>query len=281
MEIITGKTKLLGIIGDPIEHSLSPVMQNAAIKALGLDYVYIPFGLKTEDLAKAVTTFGAINLEGFNVTIPHKQTVMQFLQEISPLAQRVGATNTVWASQQGWSGTNTDVHGFLAPLKQLERQWSEVKPLVLGCGGAARAVVEGLSGLGCREIRVIGRNLEKLNQLQREWSEVKVYQWSELPPLIAESELLVNTTPLGMYPNLEESPLDDDLVKLIQPGAIAYDLIYTPRPTRWLLESQKRGAVIIDGLEMLINQGAIALEIWVQRPAPVDVMRQALLNYLY
>jgi shikimate dehydrogenase len=84
-----------------------------------------------------------------------------------------------------------------------------------------------------------------------------------------------------MYPNLEESPLDDDLVKLIQPGAIAYDLIYTPRPTRWLLESQKRGAVIIDGLEMLINQGAIALEIWVQRPAPVDVMRQALLNYLY
>ena len=281
MEIITGKTKLLGIIGDPVEHSLSPVMHNAGIKALGLDYVYIPLGLKTEDLAQAIATFRAINLEGFNVTIPHKQTVMQFLQEISPLAQRVGATNTVWASQQGWSGTNTDVHGFLAPLKQLERQWSEVKPLVLGCGGAARAVVEGLSGLGCREIRVIGRNLEKLNQLQREWSEVKVYQWSELLPLITESELLVNTTPLGMYPNVEESPLDDDLVKLMQPGAIAYDLIYTPRPTRWLLESQKQGALIIDGLEMLINQGAIALEMWVQRPAPVDVMRQALLNYLY
>jgi shikimate dehydrogenase len=281
MEIITGKTKLLGIIGDPIEHSLSPVMHNAAIKALGVDYVYIPLGLKTENLAKAIATFGAINLEGFNVTIPHKQTVMQFLQEISPLAQRVGATNTVWANQQGWNGTNTDVHGFLAPLKQLEREWSKIKPLVLGCGGAARAVVEGLSGLGCQEIRVVGRNLTKLNQLQSEWSQVRVYQWSELRELIAESELLVNTTPLGMYPNLEQSPLDDDLVKLIQPGAIAYDLIYTPRPTRWLVESQKQGTVIIDGLEMLINQGAIALEIWLQRPAPVDIMRQALLSYLY
>ncbi len=280
MQIITGKTKLLGVIGDPIEHSLSPVMHNAAIKALGVDYVYIPLGIKTEDLERAIATLGGLNLEGFNVTIPHKQRIMQFLDEVSPLAKRVGATNTVWRNQQGWSGTNTDVAGFLAPLKELERNWSEIKPLVLGYGGAARAVVEGLSGLGCQGIRVVGRNLEKLALFQKEWSQVEVYQWSDLPELISASELLVNTTPIGMYPQVQESPLDDDLVKSIQPGAIVYDLIYTPRPSKLLIQSQKQGAETIDGLEMLINQGAIALEIWLQQPVPVEVMRQALLNYL-
>lgn len=281
MQLITGKTKLLGIIGDPIEHSLSPVMHNAAIEALGVDYVYIPLAIKTEDLEGAIAAFQGMNLEGFNVTIPHKQRVMEFLDEVSPLAKKVGATNTVWANPEGWSGTNTDVAGFLAPLKLLERNWGEIKPLVLGYGGAARAVVEALSGLGCRQIRVIGRNLEKLAQFQKGWSQVEIYQWSELSELIADSELLVNTTPIGMYPHGQESPLEGDLIKLIQPGAIVYDLIYTPRPTKLLRESQQQGAVIIDGLEMLINQGAIALEIWLQRSVPVEVMRQALLNYLH
>ncbi|TVQ48206.1 MAG: shikimate dehydrogenase [Gloeocapsa sp. DLM2.Bin57] len=281
MQLITGKTKLLGVIGDPIEHSLSPVMHNAGIKALGVDYVYIPLAIKTEDLEGAIAAFRGMNLEGFNVTIPHKQRVMEFLDEVSPLAKKVGATNTVWANQEGWSGTNTDVAGFLAPLKLLERNWGEIKPLVLGYGGAARAVVEALSGLGCRQIRVVGRNLEKLAQFQKGWLQVEIYQWSELSELIADSELLVNTTPIGMYPYGQESPLEGDLVKLVQPGAIVYDLIYTPRPTKLLRESQQQGAVIIDGLEMLINQGAIALEIWLQRSVPVEVMRQALLNHLH
>jgi len=280
MQIITGKTKLLAVIGDPIEHSLSPVMHNAAIKAMGVDYVYIPLAIKEKDIGIALATFRGINLEGFNVTIPHKQTVMQFLENISPLAQRVGATNTVWRGQDGWHGTNTDVEGFLTPLKQLDRSWSEIKPLVLGYGGAARAVIEGLTGLGCREIRVVGRDWEKLTQLSTTWSTVKGYLWGELAGLIGESELIVNTTPIGMYPHNQESPLDSYLVGLIQPGAIAYDLIYTPRPTKFLLDSQKQGAVIIDGLEMLINQGAIALEIWLQKSVPVEIMRQALYDYL-
>ncbi|MCL1469807.1 hypothetical protein LAY57_03860, partial [Argonema antarcticum A004/B2] len=127
--LITGKTKLLGVIGHPIEHSLSPVMHNAAIATLGLNYVYVPLAVKPEDLERAIAGFGAIDLVGFNVTIPHKQAIMALLSEISPQAKAVGAVNTVWRNENGWSGTNTDVEGFLAPLINLTPQppllWEE------------------------------------------------------------------------------------------------------------------------------------------------------------
>lgn len=280
MEIITGKTKLLGVMGDPIEHSLSPVMHNAAIQALGLDYVYIPFAVKSELLPQALAGLQALGVQGFNVTIPHKQTIINLLSEVSPLAQQVGATNTVWLTPSGWAGTNTDVEGFLTPLRKLNRPWSEIKPLVLGYGGAARAVVVGLIELGCPEIRVIGRNPEKLSSFAANWSQVRAYPTTSLPQLLRETELLVNTTPIGMYPHGEQSPLEADLVTLVQPGAIVYDLIYTPNPTKLLSDSQKQGAIALDGLEMLVNQGAIALEIWLQSPVPVEIMRQSLRNYL-
>lgn len=280
MEIITGKTKLLGVMGDPIEHSLSPVMHNAAIQALGLDYVYIPFAVKSELLPQALAGLQALGVQGFNVTIPHKQTIINLLSEVSPLAQQVGATNTVWLTPSGWAGTNTDVEGFLTPLRKLNRPWSEIKPLVLGYGGAARAVVVGLIELGCPEIRIIGRNPEKLASFAANWSQVRAYPTTSLPQLLRETELLVNTTPIGMYPHGEQSPLEADLVTLVQPGAIVYDLIYTPNPTKLLSDSQKQGAIALDGLEMLVNQGAIALEIWLQSPVPVEIMRQSLRNYL-
>ncbi|ELR98294.1 shikimate dehydrogenase [Gloeocapsa sp. PCC 73106] len=280
MEIITGKTKLLGVIGDPIEHSLSPVMHNAAIKALGLDYVYVPFAVKSADLGGAIAGLQAINCQGFNVTIPHKQAIIPFLREISPLAQMVGATNTVWREATHWQGTNTDVEGFLAPLREIERPWHEIKPLVLGYGGAARAVVVALKRLGCPEIRVVGRNLQKLADFAANWSEITSYDSSCLPELLPETELLINTTPVGMYPDTDASPIESSLIGLIQPGAIVYDLIYIPNPTKLLLETQKQGVIALDGLEMLVNQGAIALGIWLQRPLPVEIMRQSLKDYL-
>lgn len=283
MPEITGKTRLLGVIGHPIEHTLSPAMHNAAIAALGLDYAYLPFPIAPENLGAALAGFEAIGLVGFNITIPHKQAVMPFLSAIAPAAKLVGAVNTVWRGPEGWHGTNTDVAGFIAPLKDLGCNWAEMNPIVLGNGGAARAVVVGCAQLGCDRIRVLGRDRAKLDAFQASWAEtslaerVETHLWEALPEALATSGLIVNTTPLGMHPQVERSPVAADLWERLQPGAIAYDLIYTPRPTLFLQQACARGAKAIDGLEMLVQQGAAALEIWLQQPVPVAVMRDALL----
>ena len=282
MQLITGKTKLLGVIGDPVEHSLSPIMHNAVSAALGFDYVYVPLPVARGDLHRALSGFEAINLVGFNLTIPHKQAILPLLSEVSATAQRVGAVNTVWRTEAGWNGTNTDVAGFLAPLKTFPRDWSQMAPVVLGNGGAARAVVAGCIEIGCQNIHVVGRNQEKLKDFQRSWSDssLKVHLQSELPQLLKQSGLVINTTPIGMFPNTDQSPLTEELIQWLQPEAIAYDLIYTPNPTLFLQQAQKRGAIAIDGLEMLVQQGAAALEIWLQQTIPVEVMRQSLRQYL-
>lgn len=282
MQIITGKTKLLGIIGDPVKHSLSPLMQNEAIDSLNLDYVYIPFPVEQKDLAKAIAGFEAIGLVGFNITIPHKQAIIPFLSEISPLARMVGAVNTVWRTEKGWSGTNTDVAGFIAPLKALDRHWQQITPVILGNGGAARAVVVGCAELGCPEIRIVGRDRAKLEQFQQSLlssglrSDLTIHSWSELSDLVSATELLVNTTPIGMYPNVESSPIDLSIIEKLPSKAIAYDLIYTPNPTLFLQQAKTAGAITIDGLEMLVQQGAAALEIWLDREVPVEIMRRSL-----
>lgn len=284
--MITGKTKLLGVIGHPVEHSLSPVMHNAALASLGLDYVYLPLPVKPQDLAAALKGFAAIALTGFNITIPHKQAIKPFLSTVSPVASAVGAVNTVWRTDEGWAGTNTDVEGFLAPLLTYNRNWSQTVAVILGNGGAARAVVAGCHQLGCKEIYVVGRNALKLEEFRDSWNNssfqvnLHIQTWEKLPDLLARADLLVNTTPVGMYPHGENSPLSADEISQLPKGAIAYDLIYTPRPTRFLQQAHQQGAIAIDGLEMLVQQGAAALKIWLQQPPPVDIMRQALLQHL-
>ncbi|MEL4895808.1 shikimate dehydrogenase [Crocosphaera sp. Alani8] len=287
MSIITGKTQLLGIIGDPVEHSLSPVMQNAAIEHLGVDYIYIPFPVKPENLATALDGFATIGVMGFNATIPHKQAIIPLLSEITTTAQLVGAVNTVWRTETGWEGTNTDVIGFLSPLKPLNHNWNTFKPLILGNGGAARAVVVGLAELGCPEIAVLGRDQDKLAQFKQSWynseltASITVHSWDELSGLVSESQLIVNTTPLGMFPHTDNSPVDSHIWGKFPKNAIAYDLIYNPSPTKFLQEAQQQGLNIIDGLDMLVYQGAAALEIWLQKPVPGEVMSQALKDYLF
>lgn len=286
MPPITGKTKLLGVIGYPVGHSLSPVMHNAALQAMASDYVYAAFPIAPEDLTIAIAGLGASGIQGLSVTIPHKQAVMPLLTQITETARQAGAVNTLWRDGHGWQGTNTDVEGFLAPLLELKQDWSGRTAVILGHGGAARAVVVGLTQLGCPEIIVVGRSQEKLAQFANSWTDPKIRQalqvlpWEALSTVISKASLLINSTPVGMVPHPEQSPLDQSLVEKLPPTAIAYDLIYTPRPTKFLQQAQKRGLVTIDGAEMLVQQGAAALKIWLQREVPVDVMRQALLNHL-
>ncbi len=283
--LITGKTKLLGVIGHPVEHSLSPVMHNTAIAALGLDYVYLPLPVRPEDLQVAIAGFAAIGLVGFNVTIPHKQAILSLLSEVSPVAKAVGAVNTVWRTDKGWVGTNTDVEGFLAPLRtQQHRDWSQTVAVILGNGGAARAVVFGCTELGCAEIHVAGRDQLKLEEFKSSWVDsnkainLQIHNLEKLPQLIPQTTLLVNTTPVGMHPKVEQSPLSAALMAKLPPAAIVYDLIYNPRPTQFLQQAQQQRAITIDGLEMLVQQGAAALKIWLQQSIPVEVMRQSLLK---
>jgi shikimate dehydrogenase len=280
---ILGSTRLLAVIGNPIKHSLSPVMHNAAIAHLGVNYTYIPLEIASENFPTALAGLHSLaNLEGFNVTIPHKISIIPYLEAITPVATQVGAVNTVWRTPTGWQGTNTDVAGFIAPLKALEGDWSQSRALILGLGGAARAVVVGLNSLGCKEIQVIGRDREKLEAFYHSWQDesikgkISIYLWEEIPTLINQVKLIVNTTPIGMTPHREESPLDREILAQVKEGAIVYDLIYNPRPTRFLQLAQARGLTILDGLEMLVQQGAIALERWLKQPIPVALMRQAL-----
>lgn len=287
MQVITGKTKLLGVIGHPVEHSLSPLMHNAAIASLRLDYVYLPLPVKPEDLELALNGFGAIGLKGFNITIPHKQAILPLLSEVSQIAQEVGAVNTVWRTDSLWAGTNTDVEGFIAPLETYSHDWSKTIAVILGSGGAARAVVAGCARLGCAQIHVVGRNGLKLKEFLTSWGDsplavnLQVHSWEELSLLIPGATLLVNTTPIGMHPHIEASPLSVTQMANLPPSAIVYDLIYTPSPTKFLQHAQKLGAITIDGLEMLVQQGAAALKIWLQQPVPVAVMREALQQHLY
>ena len=222
--MITGTTKLLGVIGYPVAHSLSPAMHNAAIAHLNANYIYLPLPVKPENLRVAIEGFRAIDLQGFSITIPHKQAIMPMLAEVSDIAQAIGAVNTVYRTDQGWGGTNTDITGFLAPL--LNRQdWSQTTAIVLGNGGAARAVVMGCRQLGCAQIQVVGRNWQKLQDFRASWIDsplpirnLSVHGWEELPKLIPQADLLVNTTPVGMHPLVEDSPLSIEAGQKIKQG---------------------------------------------------------------
>jgi shikimate dehydrogenase len=296
MPQITGTTKLLGVIGNPIAHSLSPVIHNAAIEHLDLDYCYVPFLVKPAHLATALDGFASIGVVGCSVTIPHKQAIIHRLVNTTPLARAIGAVNTIWHTPAGWQGTNTDVAGFVSPLMAMERDWGKTTAIVLGNGGAARAVVAGCHQLGCGKIQVFGRDLTKLTEFRSSWQEIQLrvtncntptsvilstHLWDELPTFIDREQLLiVNCTPIGMHPPLDASPIDPEIFGKVGANAIAYDLIYAPRPTKFLQLATERGLSTIDGTEMLVHQGAMAFELWLQQPAPVAIMHQALLAHL-
>ncbi|MEA5413696.1 shikimate dehydrogenase [Synechococcus sp. BA-132 BA5] len=295
---IGGGTALVGVLGDPVRHSLSPAMHNAAIAALGLDWAYLALPVAATDLAVVLRALAAIDCRGLNVTLPHKQAAAGLADELTSLAQRLGAVNTlVRRDGGGWLGTNTDVEGFLAPLRSLAAR----DALVLGCGGSARAVVAGLVDLGLERIQVAGRDGTRLGTFVRscsDWAPGLVpLAWGADTPVttvapdplgaaLASADLVVNTTPVGMASGgdasaADRSPLRPDQVAALSPEATVYDLIYTPRPTALLRLARQRGCRTIDGLEMLVQQGAASLRLWsgVQE-MPVIAMRAAALARL-
>lgn len=281
---ITAHTALVGVLGDPVRHSLSPVMHNAALAELGLDWVYLALPTPAHQLEIVAGGLAAIGCRGLNVTIPHKQAVARLCRQLTPLAEQVGAVNTLVPLEGGgWLGTNTDVEGFLAPLR--DHGWQGTRAVVLGCGGSARAVVAGLVELGCGEILLAGRRPEALSALVtdcRSWApQLRAIAWADLDSQLDSSALVVNCTPVGMHSGTdpgaaEQCPLSAAQLDLLPATATVYDLIYVPRPTALLTGADARGCRAIDGLEMLVQQGAAALRLWSGAAAvPVAAMRAA------
>jgi len=287
---IQGSTALVGVLGDPVRHSLSPVMHNAALEAMGLDWAYLALPTPTAELATVVQALEAMGCRGLNVTIPHKQAVAALCSKLSPLSERLGAVDTLVPLQGGgWLGTNTDVEGFCAPLR--EASWSSKRALVLGCGGSARAVVAGLVELGFAEIVLAGRRPEALAAFEADcqsWApQLRALSWnSEITATLAQADLLVNTTPVGMASATDPAaaqacPLSDSELAALSARSWVYDLIYTPRPTALLQRATAKGCRSLDGLRMLVEQGAASLRLWSgSSEVPVEVMHQAALRQL-
>ena len=282
--MINGDTGLVGLLGNPVRHSLSPAMHNAALQALQLNWSYLPLPCTSQNLKEVLEGLRGVGCHGLNVTIPHKQDVAGLCHELSPLAKRLGAVNTLLPLESGgWHGTNTDVEGFLTPLGE-PSSWQNCRGVILGCGGSARAIAAALQILGLASITVIGRRPEALDEfiqdLQHDDAPLTTCLHSNpmLASLIEQADLVVNTTPVGMaqHGDAQAFPLGEAIWSQLQGSVMLYDLVYTPRPTAWLRWGQSRGHRCIDGLEMLVQQGAASLRLWSDRTdVSVETMRLA------
>ena len=286
--MITSKTSFIALIGNPISHSLSPIMQNAAFQYLGLDLIYIAIPCRNEDLKIVLNSLKKINCIGLNITIPFKETVFDLCNEISPIANQLKAINTLKLnSEREWSATNTDVEGFIYPLKNLNLR--NKQSIVLGSGGAARSVIQGLINLNFSAISVVSRNKKSLNGLIKNFeNQIKIQGFlhndNQAQNFIKEADLIVNTTPVGMKIDTNETnelPYGEIFWRSLNEKTIVYDLIYNPAPTDLLKFSAKRGCMTIDGLQMLIAQGMRSLSFWTDGlEVPFHIMNDALKKYL-
>ena len=284
---INQSTTLVGLIGWPVSHSVSPAMHNAAFAAAGLNWCYVPLPVPVEPAARvgeAVRGLRALGLAGANVTVPHKQAVIPHLDRLTPAAQAIGAVNTIRVEVDGsLLGDNTDARGFVADLRGHGVEPVHRRALVLGAGGSARAVVYGLAEAGCASIAILNRTAAKAAALaagmQAHFPHCPLTAHrlpDDVAAVAAEADLIVNCTSLGMTPRVEGLPWDDAIA--FRPGQVVYDLVYNPPRTRLLQVAARDGAQAIGGLGMLIWQGAIAWELWTGQPPPVAVMRRAALG---
>ncbi len=276
---------LTGLMGWPVGHSKSPAMHNAAFRAAGVDGFYALLPVHPERVGEAVRGLRALGFRGANVTVPHKQAVIPHLDELTPVARAIGAVNTILVEEDGrLVGTNTDAWGF---ARDLEAQGLDLSALVggalvLGAGGSARAVAYALAS---RRIptHVLARRPEQVQALADALAPhlprgdlIQPHPWSHLPDLALTVGLIVNCTPVGMTPHVDASPWPEDLS--FRPGQALYDLVYNPPRTRLMAQAEAGGARAWNGLGMLVYQGARAWELWTDRPAPVEVMRAAVLG---
>jgi len=266
---INGKTRIIGIIGENIENSLSPLIHNQIILKHFLNFCYLPFQVAETDLNKAIQGIKALNIRGANITFPYKEKIIKFLDEVEESARRIRAVNTIVNNKGILTGYNTDVIGFKKSLQEDGKfVIKEKKAVILGAGGAARAVVYALLEEEIEEICIFNRTLEKAKKIKQDLSSffpkshIRVFplEKEDLKDKIEKSHLLVNSTSIGMALRVDNTPLPDE--KLFHPNLLVYDLIYHPAKTLFLRQAEKSGAKIINGLPMLVYQGIESFYLW-------------------
>lgn len=286
---IDAHTRLVTLLGHPVEHSLSPRIHNAAFREQNVNAVYVATPVRPEDVEAAVDGLRALHALGANVTVPHKEAVLPLLDDLTDRAAATGAVNTIVREERDEGtdllrGDNTDVEGFLAPLSEHESEPLEgTRMVVFGAGGAARAVVYGLlTQYRPERLTIVARRPEQAVQLADDFADVdrrdglQTSTFQDAARAVRNAGLLVNATPLGMEPETDATPWDDP--SAFHSGQVAYDLVYAPKETRFLRNAATHGADTIGGLRMLVEQAAAAYRQWTQREMPREAVYDALVN---
>ena len=278
---IKGSTNIVGLIGHPVEHSFSSPMHNAAFAELGLDYVYVAFDVNPNDLKSAVEGAKSLNIKGFNVTIPHKIEVMQYLDELDEVARLIGAVNTI--DFKNLKGYNTDGIGAVRAIEEVT-SIKDKNVVVAGAGGASRAISFYLAKFGAGSMTILNRNANKAQDLAGDVlksdliGDVGADSISEIDSYLKDADILVDTTPLGMDPHVNDEPIAKS--DAMHDGLVVFDAVYNPNETVLLKEAIKAGAKPVYGIKMLLYQGAESFKIWTGKDAPIDVMQDALNKHL-
>ncbi len=271
--------RVIAIFGDPIEHTLSPYMHNAAFKALSLEFVYVPFKVEKEKIGEALSAMKLFSFAGANITIPHKESVIEYLDEVDEMAKRIGAVNTLVNKDGRLFGYNTDIYGFSHSLKEVG--FSGKKAYIIGAGGAARSVFLGLCSMSISEIYIFNRDIRRAKRLVEELSpafpEIKVFieSFSNIRNSNFDTDIVINATSLGL--NGENLPIPWNRV---EGDPIFYDLIYNPIETPFIKEAKRRGYKAISGLDMLVLQGIESFRLWTGKKPPKDLMKKVVLEKL-
>lgn len=282
---LSGKSKTCAVIGDPVEHSMSPAMHNAAFKEIGLDWVYVALRVRAEKLAAAIEGVRAFDMPGINVTIPHKIQVIPLLDGLNPLAEKIGAVNTVVNENGVLTGFNTDASGFLRALTENGIRPEGTSGVILGAGGASRAISFALANTRVAPV-ILNRasGLERAKQLAATVSKTTGTETialelnrGNLTDALKKADILVNSTSVGMSPDTENSLVP---AELLRPDLVVYDIVYNPVKTRLLREAEAAGAATVSGVDMLVWQGAVAFELWTGKKPPVDIMKKVVMKHL-
>ena len=277
---LSAQTQLCGVLGNPVKHSLSPAIHNAAFQELHLDFVYLAF--QVEHIQPALEGIRALgNIRGFSVTIPHKVSALPLLDDIDPTAKQIGAINTIVKHEGQLRGINTDATGALRALREAGINPQDERITLIGSGGAARAIAFGLAmDSNIRHVSLLGIDERELNLLANDLRErtgitvsANTLDTASLQPTLEDSSLLIHCTPIGMSPKTEETCIPPEL---LHPGLTVMDIVYNPLETRLLREAKHHGARTIPGIEMFLYQAVIQFELWTDRPAPVSLMRTVL-----
>ena len=284
INLVSGKTTVCGVIGDPIEHTMSPIIHNAAYRKLGLDYIYLPFNVKKEDLSRAVDGMRALNIRGLNVTIPHKVSLIRLLDKLEPLAEKIGAVNTIINDAGTLTGYNTDGYGALQALLDKGVTPEAKKVVILGAGGASRAISFVLAERGAN-LTILNRQLELdwaeelAQQISQVFKKARALELSEknLANALERADILINATSVGMTPEINNTPLP---ARLLNPDLIIFDIVYNPRRTRLIKEAELAGNQTVSGLDMLVWQGALAFEKWTDQQAPIELMKREVIKVM-